>query len=134
MGYDTDFAGQFLLDKPVTPEHLELLDEYLEEHDGCQWVPNEEGTALEWDGNEKFYDYAQELRNLIDGFLEPRNYVLYGVVIWTGDDTRDVGTLYVKDNVVSVLPGLACLCDQIVSNVMSLCKGCLELSEGCWDE
>ena len=134
MGYNTDFAGQFFLDRPLTSEHLDLLEEYLEEHDGCQWVPNEERTAVEWDGNEKFYDYSCELRDLIDGFLKPLDYVVNGVVIWTGDDTRDVGTLYVKDNLVTVLPGLACLCDQIVSSVMSLCKGCPELCEGCWDE
>jgi len=134
MGYDTNFAGQFLLDKPMAFEHLKLLDEYLEEHDGCQWVLNDDGTAFVWDGNEKFYNYTQELQDLIDRFFKPRDYVLNGVVIWTGDDTWDVGTLYVKDNVVTVLPGLACLCDQIVSSVMSLCKGCPEPFEGCWDE
>ena len=134
MGYSTDFAGEFVLDKPLTAEHRELLEEYLEEHDGCQWVPDESGTAFEWDGNEKFYDYDQELRDLITRFLEPHNYILNGVVIWSGEDARDIGTLYVKDNILTVLSGLACLCEQIVSSVKSLCGGCPELSEGCWGE
>ncbi len=25
----------------------------------CQWIPNELGTVIEWDGNEKFYCYVE---------------------------------------------------------------------------
>jgi len=38
----------------------------------CQWVPNEDGTAIEWDGGEKFYEYVEWLEYIISNFLEPR--------------------------------------------------------------
>lgn len=37
----------------------------------CQWVPNDDGTALLWDGHEKFYRSSAWMRYLIDTFLRP---------------------------------------------------------------
>src|SRR5690242_19132511 len=37
----------------------------------CQWVPNEEGDAIAWDGGEKFYDSPEWMQYLIDHFLKP---------------------------------------------------------------
>lgn len=35
----------------------------------CQWIPTEDGSGIEWDGNEKFY-YAEEwMQYLIDHFF-----------------------------------------------------------------
>src|SRR5437588_5601505 len=31
----------------------------------CQWVPNDDGTAIVWDGSEKFYDYVPWLEYLV---------------------------------------------------------------------
>ena len=67
----------------------------------CQWVPNEEGTAIEWNGSEKFYEYTAWLVYLIDNFLKPWGHVLNGRVSWQGEDHGDVGLLVVKDNVVT---------------------------------
>jgi len=67
----------------------------------CQWVPNEEGTAIEWDGAEKFYDYVEWLRYLVTKFLAPWGYVLNGEVRWRGEDFNDVGTIIVKNNDVT---------------------------------
>jgi hypothetical protein len=35
----------------------------------CQWVISEDGTKLEWDGGEKFYEYAAWLKYYINHFF-----------------------------------------------------------------
>lgn len=75
----------------------------------CQWVPNEDGTAIEWDGGEKFYYYVEWLEYLITHFLKPWGYVLNGQVSWFGEDSNDRGNIYVKDNAVQAIG------DRIVS-------------------
>jgi len=66
----------------------------------CQWVPNEDGTALEWDGNEKFYNYTKWLQYLLDHFLIRWGYELNGEVTWQGEEGGDIGTLSVKGHEV----------------------------------
>ena len=70
----------------------------------CQWVPNEDGTAIEWDGGEKFYAYSEWLFYLITKILAPNGYTLNGTVIWQGEETGDVGKIHVVNNVVTVAP------------------------------
>lgn len=67
----------------------------------CQWTPNEDGTAIEWDGGEKFYNYVEWIKYLIEKILAPRGYVLNGEVNWYGEDSYDVGVICIKDNVVT---------------------------------
>jgi hypothetical protein len=69
----------------------------------CQWVPNEDGTALQWDENEKFYQYIPWLHYLLDHFLTPWGYTLNGEVTWEGEHGDDAGMIRVADNVVTVL-------------------------------
>lgn len=64
----------------------------------CQWIPNEDGTAIEWDGGEKFYEYKEWLVYLIENFLRPWGYVLNGEVEWQGEDREDRGVLIVENN------------------------------------
>ena len=68
----------------------------------CQWTPNEDGTELEWDGGEKFYEYTEWLYYLINKILAPNGYVLNGEVDWSGEESGDVGTIHVIDNIVYV--------------------------------
>jgi hypothetical protein len=70
----------------------------------CQWVPNEDGTAIEWDGGEKFYAYSEWLFYIINKVLAPNGYTLNGTVVWQGEETGDVGKIHVVDNVVTVAP------------------------------
>jgi len=42
----------------------------------CQWIPSEDGTAIAWDGGEKFYDYVEWLEYLIKHFLHRWGYVV----------------------------------------------------------
>jgi hypothetical protein len=37
----------------------------------CQWVPSEDGSAIGWDEEEKFYDAERWLAYLVDTFLAP---------------------------------------------------------------
>lgn len=46
----------------------------------CQWIPNDEGTELAWDGIEKFYCYLEWLNYLIEHFFTPWNITLTGHV------------------------------------------------------
>ncbi len=70
----------------------------------CQWIPNEDGTAIEWDGNEKFYGYNDWLFYIINKILAPNGYTLNGVVTWQGEETGDVGKIVVVDNVITIRP------------------------------
>lgn len=71
----------------------------------CQWVPSEDGQFLQWDGSEKFYNYVEWLKYLIDKILAPRGYILNGEVSWSGEDQGDVGKIVVTNNVVTTKRG-----------------------------
>ena len=71
----------------------------------CQWVPNDDGTAIEWDQSEKFYDYAEWIEYLIEHFLKPWGYKLNGTVHWYGEEQSDLGKIVIKDNEVQVMHG-----------------------------
>ena len=146
MGYTTDFNGEFMLDKPLTPADLEFLTKFSgtrrmgrkvdakygvegefycentedagQVHEDniidfnrppktqpglwCQWVPNDDGTAIQWDGNEKFYDYITWIEYLIKAILAPRGYSLTGEVHWQGEESDDKGKIVIKNNKVKV--------------------------------
>ena len=68
----------------------------------CQWIPNHDGTAIEWDGREKFYDYVDWIKYLIENILSPRGYTLTGDVQWRGEDWEDTGTISITENRVTV--------------------------------
>jgi hypothetical protein len=165
MGYDTEFVGEFLLDKALMPEHKTYLDRFaytrrmkrnaeltanrpdpIREAVGlpvgiegsyfvgangdfgqewnaqdildpnksptdqpglwCKWVPNDEGTAIEWSGAEKFCSYVEWIEYLTKHFLEPWGYKLNGFVAWRGEDFDDHGTITIQENKVSVQFGL----------------------------
>ena len=68
----------------------------------CQWIPNEDGTEIVWDGGEKFYKYVEWLEYIIKNFLEPEGYVLNGEVYFQGEDYNDNGVIVVTDNKVKI--------------------------------
>lgn len=69
----------------------------------CQWIPNEDGTAIEWDGVEKFYSYVEWLEYLVEHFIGPWGYQLNGSVDWEGEESGDMGTIWVKDNQIEAI-------------------------------
>jgi hypothetical protein len=72
----------------------------------CQWVVTEDGAHIEWDGNEKFYDYTEWLQYICDNFLKRWGYALNGQVTWQGESHGDIGTIVVANNEVSALDGV----------------------------
>jgi hypothetical protein len=112
MGYSTRFTGRVTVEPPLTGrEAAELLafSETRHERDRpghgfyCQWLPTEDRTGLEWDGEEKFYDGDLWMAVLIDRFLQPGGHVVNGVIDAEGEDPDDFWRLEVRDNVVYVV-------------------------------
>lgn len=105
VGLDVGPQGDYFVgdDDPASAGVSEGIVDYNEPPDDqpslwCQWMPNEDGTAIVWDGAEKFYEYRDWLLYIIDNFLEPWGYVLNGDVVWQGEDYDDVGLLAVRNN------------------------------------
>jgi len=67
----------------------------------CQWVPNDDGTAIEWDCGEKFYEYVPWIKYIVEHFIKPWGYILNGEVEWSGEESTDLGKIVIKDNVVT---------------------------------
>ena len=88
----------------------------------CQWTPNEDGTAIEWDGGEKFYSAPEWMMYIISFLLSPAarpyidahldedprlasftcDHVLHGTIIAQGEEIRDRWELLVIFNRVLV--------------------------------
>ena len=108
MGYQTDFWGHVTVDPPLDGTEIEhLMDFNSQDHRAhdmpgyyCQWEPTEDGTAIKWDGNEKFYDSVEWMAHIIDTFLAPAGHVVNGTIDAQGEDSGDRWRLVVRDNVV----------------------------------
>ena len=68
----------------------------------CCWMYDETNNSIKWDGTEKFYNYMEWIKYLIDRVIEPKGYVLNGEVDWRGEHPGDFGKLVVYDNTVLV--------------------------------
>lgn len=68
----------------------------------CQWEITKDGKYLQWDGAEKFYNYVEWLRYMINNFFKPNGYVLNGAINYQGEDMDDFGVIHVIDNVISL--------------------------------
>lgn len=68
----------------------------------CQWVPTDDGTGLEWDGGEKFYEYEAWLGYIVTHFLAPWGCTLNGCVEWEGEEEEDTGAIGVINNVIQI--------------------------------
>ena len=67
----------------------------------CQWVVSKDGSVLEWDEGEKFYEYVAWLRYLIEHFFSKWERTLEGKIFWQGEESDDRGIIWVhKDGSV----------------------------------
>jgi hypothetical protein len=66
----------------------------------CDWQPTEDGTEIEWNHTEKFYDYKEWLQFIIDTYLTPWGITLTGKIEYQGESIGDHGTLSVSNNKV----------------------------------
>lgn len=113
MGYNTDFRGAFTITPTLTAAHREELVEFsTDRHDDdgspgiwCDWGPNDNGTAVGWNGAEKTYNSPEWLQFLIRRFLAPKGYVLNGEVTWQGEEQGDIGKICIAKNVLTLQHG-----------------------------
>lgn len=74
----------------------------------CHWIPNQDGTAIVWDGGEKFYDSLEWMQYLIDHFIGPnpiarkelkfiQPHTLKGIILAQGDNMLDRWELVVEN-------------------------------------
>ena len=84
----------------------------------CQWIPNSDGTGLEWDRGEKFYSYVDWMVYLIRHILNPNGYKLNGTIEWCGEDPSDTGTITVCDNIVSADGYATQDCNELVAPLL----------------
>lgn len=79
----------------------------------CQWVPSEDGKAIGWDGNEKFYHADKWMEYIITHFVGSaplaktslpflQGHTLNGTILAQGEDITDRWQLIVKCNIVTV--------------------------------
>lgn len=111
MGYTTEFIGSVRLGRKLTmAEAKELLEIAEGGRDSktttgidayFQWVPADTLEHIVWDGNEKFYKYAEQLRWLCT-WLGERGISANGNLYWDGEETGDTGTIVVTDNKVTL--------------------------------
>lgn len=71
----------------------------------CDWVPTEDGTALQWNGTETFYEYKAWLQYIIDRVLAPRGITMTGEMEFQGEESKDHGTIRVTANSVELIRG-----------------------------
>ncbi len=109
--------GPYYVDRGTDPDRHDLgVTDYNSPPAGqpglwCQWVPAEDGAALQWDGGEKFYSSAEWMQYLIDHFIKPgalaktalpflqANHTANGSITAQGEEHGDLWTLVVSNNV-----------------------------------
>lgn len=114
MGYTTEFVGAIKLSRKLTmaeaKELLEIAEGGSEKSESVtgidayfQWVPANTLEHIVWDGEEKFYKYAEQLDWLCK-WLAARHISANGSLDWQGEEVGDTGILDVVNNQVMVKP------------------------------
>lgn len=109
MGYTTDFEGYLEPNREFTNEEIKIITDFNHKrHEDsnfpgiwCQWTI--ENGVLEWDEGEKFYNYVEWLKYLIDNFFEKWGIKLNGTIKWKGENMNDIGKIVVENNKVTVI-------------------------------
>lgn len=68
----------------------------------CQWIPTDDGSYIEWDGNEKFRDPEEWLEYIIKAFFKPWGITVNGTVSYQGEEDSDYGQITVNNNAISI--------------------------------
>jgi len=102
--YSEEFCGQDF-DNPNIPNGSSSEPPCTQPGLWCQWIPNKQGTAILWDGNEKFYQYQDWITYIVNKILAPNGYILNGIVTWQGESDDDKGSITIKDNIITITGG-----------------------------
>lgn len=119
--------GESMMGHHLGPDIDKVLDHNSPDPDQpglwCQWVPNDDGTVLEWDENEKFYYSADWMEYIVNKLLSPAakpyiqvhlnederlksftcDHVVNGEIYADGEESDDLWKLKVTDNLVEAL-------------------------------
>lgn len=68
----------------------------------CSWRLGEDNSSIEWNGAEKFYNYVQWMKYIVNELVD-RDYKMNGVISWKGEDRSDSGKIIVEDSKVNVI-------------------------------
>jgi hypothetical protein len=148
VGYDTSFHGCITIEPPLNAAEVAFLRDYAATRHcthqpsqyatsraachgscgssgvgvpefSCNWEATEDGTAIEWNGEEEFYNADEWMEFIIKNFLAPgeftvedrlaepklaslqRNHTVNGTIDAEGEEAGDIWRIVVKDNVVS---------------------------------
>ncbi len=82
----------------------------------CQWVASDDGTTLEWDGGEKFYEATAWMEYFMEHFIGATplaqkdlpfltGHKCNGEIEADGEESDDNWLLIVKDNIVTTKTG-----------------------------
>jgi hypothetical protein len=68
----------------------------------CQWVIEEDGerNKIVHDGGEKFYNYGEWMKYIIQNFIATWGLVANGEIRWSGEEADDMGIIKVVNNKV----------------------------------
>lgn len=105
----------------------------------CKWEPTEDGTKIQWNGAEKFYDPVEWMQYLIDHFIGENpvaqkelpffnRHVVHGIIEAQGEERGDHWFLVVENNKVRAVeakhnaPEISPLNAQLVTQVNSSVK------------
>lgn len=109
MGYTTWFTGRFELSRPLTDEERRdygIMVDMLSRHAATglagspsgylQWRISSDGCGVEWDQEEKFYDYINWLSWIVMMWFSPRGIALSGTVWYRGESADNIGRITVS--------------------------------------
>ena len=110
MGYDTKFSGAVKLSRALTIAEASVILEANNDPDSIQgehprsymqWVPTQSLDHIVYDGNEKFYEYVDWMKWLVN-YLKGIGITADGEIDWSGDQAGDTGTIVVANSEVTV--------------------------------
>lgn len=115
MGYTTEFTGQLTIVPAMPLSKVSEYNDRFEDHstlspggyNDWELINSMDGksTFLAWNGSEKFYEYVEWLKWVIEHVLKPDGHVANGEIKWSGEEPYDLGLISVDDNVVTVKEG-----------------------------
>jgi hypothetical protein len=143
MGYTTEFEGVIKVDPPLSAAEVNYLNKFsdsrrMKRENGpyyvaddeadvleyntppigqpglwCQWIPTDDGTGIEWDGGEKFYNAAEWMQYIIDHFFGDnpiakqvdldagdflQSHTFTGVIEAYGEERDDIWRIRIENN------------------------------------
>ena len=110
MGYDTKFSGAVKLSRALTIAEASVILEANDDPDSIQgehprsymqWVPTQSLDHIVYDGNEKFDEYVDWMKWLVN-YLKGIGITADGEIDWSGEQAGDTGTIVVANSEVTV--------------------------------